>query len=53
MFAKMVKGAGGVKKKPPDGVPADAVDISNDGGLCKRILVEGKEASMPSRGHSN
>ena len=37
----MVKGAGGVKKKPPEGVPADAVDISDDGGLCKRILVAG------------
>ena len=25
----------------PEGVPADAVDISDDGGLCKRILVAG------------
>ena len=41
LFAKMVKGAGGVKRKPPDGVPADAVDISGDGGLCKRVLAEG------------
>jgi len=41
LFAKMVKGAGGVKKKPPAGVPADAVDVCDDGGLCKRVLVEG------------
>ena len=41
LFAKMVKGAGGIKKKPPQGVPSDAVDISDDGGLCKRILVAG------------
>ena len=44
LFAKMVKGAGGVKKKPPAGVPADAVDLCDDGGLCKRILVEGDAA---------
>ena len=25
----------------PEGVPLDAVDISGDGGLCKRILVAG------------
>jgi len=51
LFAKMVKGAGGVKKKPPDGVPADAVDISDDGGLCKRILVAGDAAEgMPFEG---
>ena len=37
----MVKGAGGVKKKPPPGVPSDAVDISDDGGLCKKILTAG------------
>jgi len=40
----MVKGAGGIKKKPPEGVPADAVDISDDGGLCKRVLVPGDPA---------
>ena len=28
----------------PEGVPADAVDISDDGGLCKRVLVEGDAA---------
>ena len=51
LFAKMVKGAGGVKKKPPDGVPSDAVDISDDGGLCKRILVEGDpDAGTPFDG---
>ena len=44
LFAKMVKGAGGVRKKPPEGVPADAVDLFEDGGLCKRILVEGDDA---------
>jgi len=44
LFAKMVKGAGGIKKKPPEGVPADAVDISDDGGLCKRVLVPGDPA---------
>ena len=27
-----------------EGVPSDAVDISGDGGLCKRILVEGDAA---------
>ena len=41
LFAKMVNGAGGVKKKPPPGVPSDAVDISDDGGLCKKILTAG------------
>jgi hypothetical protein len=25
----------------PEGVPSDAVDLSGDGGLCKRILVAG------------
>merc|ERR1719217_128901 len=25
----------------PDGVPTDAVDLSDDGGLCKRILTPG------------
>ena len=25
----------------PEGIPLDAVDISGDGGLCKRILVAG------------
>ena len=44
LFAKMVKGAGGVRKKPPPGVPADAIDISDDGGLCKRILTAGDPA---------
>ena len=28
----------------PDGVPADAVDISGDGGCCKKILVKGDPA---------
>ena len=28
----------------PEGVPADAVDVCGDGGLCKRILVEGDAA---------
>ena len=28
----------------PDGVPDDAVDITGNGGLCKRILVAGDEA---------
>ena len=28
----------------PDGVPTDAVDISDDGGLCKRILTAGDPA---------
>jgi len=45
LFARMVKGAGGVKQKPPDGVPTDAVDVCDDGGLCKRVLVEGDSAS--------
>ena len=26
---------------PPAGVPADATDVCDDGGLCKRVLVEG------------
>ena len=39
-----VKGAGGVKRKPPDGVPTDALDISDDGGLCKRVLTAGDPA---------
>ena len=41
LFAKMVKGAGGVRRKPPEGVPKDAVDLCEDGGLCKRVLVAG------------
>jgi len=45
LFAKMVKGAGGAKQKPPPGVPDDAVDISDDGGLCKRILTQGEPDS--------
>jgi hypothetical protein len=28
----------------PDGVPTDAVDISDDGGLCKRVLTAGDPA---------
>ena len=34
----------GEKTKPPDGVPDEAVDICDDGGLCKRILVAGDAA---------
>ena len=41
----MVKGAGGAKERPPDGVPVDVVDISGDGGLCKRILTAGDESA--------
>merc|ERR1719498_1747197 len=50
LFAKMVKGAGGYKKKPPPGVPADAVDISDDGGCCKRILQAGEGDDTPFDG---
>ena len=51
LFSKMVKGAGGVKRKPPPGVPADAVDISDDGGLCKKVLVAGDaSAGTPFEG---
>ena len=33
----------------PDGIPEDAEDISGDGGLCKRVLVEGiPGTAMPS-----
>ena len=28
----------------PDGVPEDAVDLSGEGGLCKKILVAGDES---------
>ena len=45
LFAKMVKGAGGAKQRPPPGVPDDAVDISDDGGLCKCILTQGEPDS--------
>ena len=44
LYASMAKGVRGPKQKPPEGVPADAVDISGDGGLCKRILVAGDPA---------
>jgi hypothetical protein len=47
----MLKGAGGVKKKPPPGVPADAADISDDAGLFKRVLTAGDpSAGSPPQG---
>lgn len=42
--ARMVQGVGGVRVKPPAGVPADALDLSGDGGLCKRILKQGDQS---------
>ena len=30
-----------IRRLGPEGVPSDAVDISDDGGLCKKILVAG------------
>ena len=51
LFANMLKGAGGVKKKPPPGVPADAADISDDAGLFKRVLTAGDpSAGSPPQG---
>mgnify|MGYP006121805887 CR=1 FL=1 len=35
-----------------DGVPEDAIDISSDGGLYKRILVEGQaDSGSPPAGN--
>ena len=44
LFSNMLKGAGGKKLKPPEGVPPDAVDVSDDGGVWKRIIRAGDVA---------
>ena len=44
LFANMINGAGGKQAKPLKGVPADAMDISGDGGVWKRIMRSGDVA---------
>ena len=46
---RMIEGAGSGKR--PAGVPADAVDVSGDGRLWRRVLAPGDEsAGEPARG---
>ena len=39
LLRKNVQAASSLSR--PEGVPSDAIDINGDGGVCKRVLVEG------------